>query len=827
MKERLQVLTQAQFKSEIERCNYCEEKPCMEACPSNCSPADFIMAAKRGEPQDFKRAASMILSKNPLGGICGAVCPDTFCMKACTHEKFDEPLNIPAIQSTIIFESKELDKQPDFEKPNKTGKKVAIVGGGPAGLAASAVLAQEGVDITIYDKYEKLGGMCRLIPKERLDENILQSDIAYLISMNDIEVKRNTVVNKPENLLDDYDAVLISSGLDEPLSLNVHGKDLAILWDDFLRNTNKWELEDKKVAVIGGGAVALDCAIVARSHGAKDVDMICLEKPSEMKLTDNERNEIVEGEFGLISRVSVKEITEDKGRLCLSAVRVELEDKKEFSPMNVLDVEATDSTLVYYDYVVLAIGAKSSQKEKTSEGLFYAGDMINGPSTVIEAVAAGKNVASQVMQFLNGEEITKPENPKKSRVEIKGKISTPVSLESEFFGRKIISPFLLSAAPPSDGYEQMKKAYEAGWAGGIMKTAFDNVPIHIPSEYMYKLGENTFGNADNVSAHPLDRVCSEIVKLVEEYPDRLTIASTGGPVTGNDEEDKAGWQSNTKKLEKAGVMAVEYSLSCPQGGDGTKGDIVSQDPELTAKIIGWIMEISNPEVPKLFKLTGAVTAIYPIMAAIKEVFEKYPEKKAGVTLANTFPGLEFQEAKDRVWEEGVVVGMSGHGIINISNLTLANASRLGMHVSGNGGPMDYKAAADFLALGAETVQFCTIVMKYGFHIIDELHNGLSYLMTERGIASVKDLIGAALPDPIRGFMDLSPIKNISAVHEELCVHCGNCTRCPYLAITLNENKIPVTDASKCIGCSFCIMNCFTGAMHMRDRTKEEALMMAE
>jgi hypothetical protein len=111
-----------------------------------------------------------------------------------------------------------------------------------------------------------------------------------------------------------------------------------------------------------------------------------------------------------------------------------------------------------------------------------------------------------------------------------------------------------------------------------MKTAFDGLRIHIPSEYMVTFSDNTYGNSDNVSGHTLDRVCKEVARLVKEYPDRLTAASTGGPVTGDDEADKKAWQSNTRKLEAAGAMAVEYSLSCPLGGDGTKGDIVSQDP---------------------------------------------------------------------------------------------------------------------------------------------------------------------------------------------------------------------------------------------------------
>jgi len=360
-----------------------------------------------------------------------------------------------------------------------------------------------------------------------------------------------------------------------------------------------------------------------------------------------------------------------------------------------------------------------------------------------------------------------------------------------------------------------------------MKTAFDNVPIHIPARYMFALTPSTYANCDNVSGHPLDRVCREVERLRREFPDRLTLASTGGPVTGNAELDALGWQSNTAMLERAGVCGIEYSLSCPQGGDGTKGDIVSQDPELTAAIIDWVMQVGDPEVPKLFKLTAAVTSIYPIMAAVTEVFARYPGKRAGVTLANTFPTLAFRPGTKTGWEEGIVVGMSGEGVIPISNLTLANVSRLGVVVSGNGGPMDYKAAANFLALGARTVQLCTVVMKYGYEVVRELHSGLSYLLAERGIGSVAELIGRALPNPITGFMELPATKPISAVHEKLCHHCGNCTRCPYLAITLDERKVPRTDAERCIGCSICAQKCFAGALYMRERTADELAALKE
>jgi dihydropyrimidine dehydrogenase (NAD+) subunit PreA len=418
-----------------------------------------------------------------------------------------------------------------------------------------------------------------------------------------------------------------------------------------------------------------------------------------------------------------------------------------------------------------------------------------------------------------------------------------VPLDADFFGRKILSPFLLSAAPHSDGYGQMRKAYERGWSGGVMKTAFDNVPIHIPAGYLFALTRSTYGNCDNVSGHPLDRVCREVAKLVKEFPDRLTLASTGGPVTGNDEADKAVWQSNTRKLQNAGAMGVEYSLSCPQGGDGTHGDLVSQNAGLTAKIIDWVMEASTDDNPKLFKLTAAVTAIQPIIGAIQEVFARHPNRKAGVTLANSFPSLAFRswssgfgvpgadklklELQPRRWEEGVVIGMSGEGVLPISNLTLAKVSSTGIAVSGNGGAMTYKDAANFLALGAHTVQFCTAVMKYGLGYVDELHSGLSYLMEERGFRSVKELIGSALPNPITDFAALSPTKKLPQVVAALCRHCGNCVRCPYQAIELNGRGVPMFDPGRCIGCSLCAQKCFAGAISMRDRAPQELAALKE
>jgi dihydropyrimidine dehydrogenase (NAD+) subunit PreA len=171
--------------------------------------------------------------------------------------------------------------------------------------------------------------------------------------------------------------------------------------------------------------------------------------------------------------------------------------------------------------------------------------------------------------------------------------------------------------------------------------------------------------------------------------------------------------------------------------------------------------------------------------------------------------------------------MSGEGVTPISNLTLAQAVPEGIEISGNAGPMNYKAAMDFLALGVKTVQFCTIATKNGYGIINDLESGTAFLMQQRGIHSMKELIGIAQPRPITDFMALTSIKSISEPDINLCLSCGNCVRCPYLAITLDSTDKPHTDPSRCIGCSICAKKCFAGAINMRQRTPEELASLVE
>ena len=166
MKTKDGALTDAQLRVELNRCEYCEKKPCREACPADCSPADFIMAARVGAASDYRRAGALIMGSNPLGWVCGVVCPDYFCMKACSRGAFDEPINIPAVQAGVMKRAYAAGLR-SFPAPEANGLALAgtethpIPGGiettmrfaarkpGPLGLVALAVRLPKNVDARI------------------------------------------------------------------------------------------------------------------------------------------------------------------------------------------------------------------------------------------------------------------------------------------------------------------------------------------------------------------------------------------------------------------------------------------------------------------------------------------------------------------------------------------------------------------------------------------------------------------------------------------------------------------------------------------------------
>ena len=196
------VLSEAQLQKEVEKCLNCHEKPCKDKCPVDCSPADFILAVRSGKDSDYKRAAGQIMEMNPLGGVCGVVCPDEHCMSACARSGIDVPVDIPAVQASIVNIARERGLFPKFKSPEEmNGKKIAVIGSGPSGLGATSVLASLGYEVCMYEKKDKLGGDIQLIPSFRLPEKTVQADIEFVTSMKGVTFKTGTEITDFKALL--------------------------------------------------------------------------------------------------------------------------------------------------------------------------------------------------------------------------------------------------------------------------------------------------------------------------------------------------------------------------------------------------------------------------------------------------------------------------------------------------------------------------------------------------------------------------------------------------------------------------------------------------
>jgi NADPH-dependent glutamate synthase beta subunit-like oxidoreductase len=301
--------------------------------------------------------------------------------------------------------------------------------------------------------------MMNLIPESRLDRTVVQSDIQFLLSLGAITAKTGTNVEDPQSLLaQGYDAVCLTTGLWKPIELGIENEHLAIKMVDLLSDPQAYHF-DGRVAIVGGGATAVDCAITARGRGATHVELFMLEKLSEMPLTAAERQELIDYDIEVNGRIRLTKICTDGETIsAIKTKKVRLSEGQLFKPANVRDVEGTEGIRTDFHAVITAIGMRSAVARQDVDGLFYAGDISNGPSTVVEAVASGKNTAIEIDAYLQQKDQPEIRKATKSCFAMPGYNPVPVSLEADFFGRSIQSPYLLSASPLTDGFEQMNKA---------------------------------------------------------------------------------------------------------------------------------------------------------------------------------------------------------------------------------------------------------------------------------------------------------------------------------------------------------------------------------
>lgn len=401
--------------------------PCKATCPAHVSIQGYIALINQGK---YKEALEVFKEAHPFPAICGRVCHHP-CEGVCTRKDLDEPIAIEYLHRFLADLDLSAETRYAPKVKERREEKVAIVGGGPAGLTAAYYLARTGYQVTVFEKLPVLGGMMAVgIPEYRLPRDIIRAEIQVILDMG-VEVRTGVAFGGDVTLeslkKEGFKALFLATGLHLSRRLNVGGEDLPGILKgvEFLRDValgNPVKLE-KKVTVIGGGNVAIDVALTALRKGAEEVVLVCLEKREEMPAWDYEIEEALEEGITIVNSLGPKRFVEKAGKV--SAIEFKrctavFDENRSFSPR----YDENDLTTMETDSVIVAIGQAGDLSYAKKEGIpltgrggleadpvtfqtpvewvFAGGDALYGPKSVVEAVACAKEVAESIHRYLNG-----------------------------------------------------------------------------------------------------------------------------------------------------------------------------------------------------------------------------------------------------------------------------------------------------------------------------------------------------------------------------------------------------------------------------------------
>jgi len=388
-------------------------------------------------------------------------------------------------------------------------------------------------------------------------------------------------------------------------------------------------------------------------------------------------------------------------------------------------------------------------------------------------------------------------------------------LTSEFLGIKSPNPFWLASAPPTDKAYNVNRAFEAGWGGAVWKTLGEDPPIvNVNGPRYSALHSNErrvigFNNVELITDRPLNVNLDEIRQVKKDWPDRALVVSIMLPM-----EEKT-WAKYVPMIEDTGADGFELNFGCPHGmSERGMGAAVGQVPEYLQMATEWCKKSAS--LPVIVKLTPNVTNILPPASAARD------GGADAVSLINTLNSI-MRVNYDTLTMYPTTDGMGSHGGYcgqAVKPIALHMVAEISRHketadipISGIGGINDWRDAVDFLALGASNVQICTAAMVYGFKIIDDLTDGLSNFLDEKGMSSVEELVGKAVPSVTDWqYLNLNYVEK-AVIDQDLCIKCGRChivcEDASHQAITSQvdgERYFEVID-EECIGCNLCVSVC--------------------
>ena len=411
----------------IEKANYClncKVKPCSnKGCPLGNNIPEFIKAIKE---EQYKKAYEVLSETTVLPAICGRICPHTKqCQGSCVRGIKSEPVSIGELEAFIgDISIKENYKILEKSQTNKN-KNIAIIGGGPSGITASAFLLKQGYSVTLYEKYNYLGGLLvHGIPEFRLPKDIVKNTIQKVIDLG-LKVEYNKELGKNiflQDLEKKYDAVLLAFGANITTQMGVEGEELKGVYggNQLLEKKCHPDYVNKKVAVIGGGNVAMDCARTIKKLGAKEVKVIYRRAEEQMPAEAKEILEAKEEGIEFLFQNNIVKILGKNKVEKLELIKTELVVKEGETRKVPVNIE-NSNYIIEMDYVVMALGSKPEEmvkdlgielnkwgyiqideKNKTSNPkIFASGDIAGAKGTVAWAAKSGRDAANNIIEFLN------------------------------------------------------------------------------------------------------------------------------------------------------------------------------------------------------------------------------------------------------------------------------------------------------------------------------------------------------------------------------------------------------------------------------------------
>lgn len=412
---------------EANRCIFCYDAPCTKSCPTSINIPKFI---KQITTDNIKGSAHTIFVSNIFGGGCSRVCPvEKLCEGACVYNLLHEqPIEIARLQRWSTQPAIE-NKWKLFDRKESNGKKVAIVGAGPAGLSCAHVLSREGIDVTVFEKESKGGGLMTYgIAAYKVTPQFCEEEVDFIKSLGGINIKYDHSLGKDITLADlqkDYDAVYLGMGVGLANQLNIAGEDLegvedaiSFIYDVRTKGYPNVPVGDK-VAVIGMGMTAIDAATQAKRLGAKEVTMVYRRSEAEKNCTQVELDIAVLDGCKIQWLAAPVAIAGENGKVKALVCDVMKLGAPDFSGKPA-PIRTGETITIECDMVIKATGqspfmelveqnglennrGKILVKDKAATnvpGVFAGGDAVNGGKEVVDAVQAGKDGAAEILKFL-------------------------------------------------------------------------------------------------------------------------------------------------------------------------------------------------------------------------------------------------------------------------------------------------------------------------------------------------------------------------------------------------------------------------------------------